>query len=132
MPIQLRAAFPIVYCEDLPRTLGFYRDVLGFAVDFAVPAEGEPAFVSLKLGGSELALADVAGQDTGTHGLPVRPVGGHRFEVCLHVEDVDAAVAELRAAGAPVLVAPADQPWGERLAYVQDPEGNPVMVYAEL
>ena len=132
MPIQLRAAFPIVYCEDLPRTLGFYRDVLGFAVDFAVPDEGEPAFVSLKLGGSELALADVAGQDTGTHGLPVRPVGGHRFEVCLHVEDVDAAVAELRAAGAPVLVEPTDQPWGERLAYVQDPEGNPVMVYAEL
>lgn len=131
MPIQVRAAFPIIYCEDLPTTLGFYRDAVGFEVDFALPAEGEPGFVSLKSAGSELALAAVAGQDSGTHGLPVRPIGGHRFEVCLQVEDVDAAVAELRAAGVPVLVEPADQPWGERLAYVQDPEGNPVMLYAE-
>jgi len=132
MSISVRAAFPVVYCEDLPGTLAFYRDLLGFEVDFAFPEEGEPGFVALKLGGSELALADVAGQDAGTHGLPVRPIGGHRFEVCLHVADVDAAVTELRGAGAPVLVEPADQPWGERLAYVQDPEGNPVMLYAEL
>ena len=131
MSISLRAAFPIVYCEDLTRTLAFYRDQLGFEVVFAFPTEGEPGFVSLKLGGSELALADVAGQDTGTHGLPVRPIGGHRFELCLHAEDVDAAVTALRDAGVPVLLDPADQPWGERLAYVEDPEGNPVMLYAE-
>ena len=131
MSISLRAAFPIVYCEDLPRTLAFYRDVLGFEVGYAFPTEGEPGFVSLKLGGSELALANVAGQDTGTHGLPVRPIGGHRFELCLHAEDVDAAVTALRAAGVPVLLDPVDQPWGERLAYVEDPEGNPVMLYAE-
>ena len=31
----------------------------------------------------------------------------------------------------PVLLDPADQPWGERLAYVEDPEGNPVMLYTE-
>jgi lactoylglutathione lyase len=130
MPVTLRAAFPVVYCERLRETLAFYRDLLGFEVSFAFPEEGEPAFVSLALGGSELALADVRGQEAGTHGLPVRPIGGHRFEVCLQAEDVDAAVAELRAAGVPVLVEPADQPWGERLAYVQDPEGNPVMLYA--
>ena len=131
MTVTVRAVFPVVYCEDLPATLGFYRDRLGLEVSFAFPEEGEPAFVSLKLGGSELALADVRGQETGTHGLPVRPAGGQRFEVCVQVDDVDAAVAELRGTGAPVLVEPADQPWGERLAYVQDPEGNPVMLYAE-
>jgi lactoylglutathione lyase len=27
-----------------------------------------------------------------------------------------------------VLFAPADQPWGERMAYVADPDGNPVMI----
>jgi lactoylglutathione lyase len=131
MNVTVRAVFATVYCEDLPATLGFYRDRLGLATSFAFPAEGEPVFVALKAGGSELALADVRGQETGTHGLPVGPRGGQRFEVCVQVEDVDAAVGELRGAGAPVLVEPADQPWGERLAYVQDPEGNPVMLYAE-
>ena len=41
-----------------------------------------------------------------------------------------ALTTELRAAGVPVLLEPADQPWGERLAYVEDPEGNPVMICA--
>ena len=50
--------------------------------------------------------------------------GGHRFELCLHVDDVDAAVAALRAAGVPVLVEPADQPWGERMAYVRGSGGQ--------
>ncbi len=36
-PISLRAAFPIVYCEELPKTLAFYRDELGFEVDFDLP-----------------------------------------------------------------------------------------------
>ena len=41
-------------------------------------------------------------------------------------------MAALRAAGVPVLAEPADQPWGDRMAYVEDPQGNPVMLCAEL
>ncbi len=125
MAVTVRAAFPLIYCEDLPATLAFYRDALGFEVTMSV----EPGFHALRHGGSELALADVRGQETGTHGKAIRPAGGHRFELCLEVADVDAAVAEL---GAPVLVEAADQPWGERMAYVEDPEGTPVMLYAPL
>lgn len=66
------------------------------------------------------------------HGKPLRPVSGHRFELCVYTDDVDAAVAELRDAGVPVLAEPADQPWEERLAYVEDPDGNPVMITASL
>lgn len=28
----------------------------------------------------------------------------------------------------PQLVAPSDQPWGERLAYFEDPDGNPIQI----
>ena len=31
---------------------------------------------------------------------------------------------------APVAMAPVDQPWGERAAYVEDPDGNLVMLVA--
>jgi lactoylglutathione lyase len=55
------------------------------------------------------------------HGKPLRPVSGHRFELCVYSDDVDAAVAELCDAGVTVLVELADQPWAERLAYVEDP-----------
>ena len=127
-------AFPIVYCDDLPRTLAFYRDRLGFRLTFAYPEHGAPRFAALQLGeGAELALADVADPDAvHPHGKAVRPASGHAFELCVYADDVDAAVEALRAAGVPVLAEPADQPWGDRMAYVEDPEGNPVMLCAEL
>ncbi|GAA4558723.1 VOC family protein [Planotetraspora kaengkrachanensis] len=39
----------------------------------------------------------------------------------------DAAVAELRDAGVPVLREPAGQEWGERTAMVEDPDGSRVL-----
>ncbi|MCU1463062.1 MAG: Glyoxalase/bleomycin resistance protein/dioxygenase [Acidimicrobiales bacterium] len=49
---------------------------------------------------------------------------GERFEIGFKVDDVDAAYAELLAAGATPAVAPADRPWGQRTAYVRDPDGH--------
>ena len=127
-------AFPIVYCDDLPRSLRFYRDLLGFRVTFSHPEQGEPGFVALQLGeGAELALADVRDPESvHLHGKTVRPASGHGFELCVYADDVDDAVSALRAAGVRVLAEPADQPWGDRMAYVEDPQGNPVMLCAEL
>jgi lactoylglutathione lyase len=42
----------------------------------------------------------------------------------VYVDDVDAMLASL--AGVPVLREPADMPWGERIATITDPDGNPV------
>ena len=66
------------------------------------------------------------------HGKALRPASGHRVELCVYVQDVDRAFAELVAAGAPPVVEPCDQPWGERMAYVEDPDGNLVMLTAPL
>jgi lactoylglutathione lyase len=52
------------------------------------------------------------------------------MELCVYVEDVDEMVTAARAAGVPVLLEPVDQPWGERIAYVEDPDGNLVMLTA--
>jgi lactoylglutathione lyase len=131
MPASYSSAFPIVYTEDLPAALRFYRDLLGFAVNYEFPEDGEPVFVGMDLAGCELALADIGDAEAAAiHGRPLRPVSGHRFELCVYADDVDGAVEELRAAGVTVLAEPADQPWGERLAYVEDPDGNPVMITA--
>jgi lactoylglutathione lyase len=65
------------------------------------------------------------------HGQPQRPAAGHRVELCVYVEDVDETVEAARAAQAHVLLEPTDQPWGERVAYVADPDGNLVMLTAE-
>jgi PhnB protein len=42
----------------------------------------------------------------------------------VYVEDVDETVGRAIAAGATVLSAPQDQPWGDRTAWVMDPSGH--------
>jgi lactoylglutathione lyase len=54
----------------------------------------------------------------------VEPGPGPRHELFVYVEDVDATVAALREAGVTIVREPADMPWGERLGFVADPEGN--------
>jgi lactoylglutathione lyase len=128
--MRFSSAFPILDCADLSASLRFYRDLLGFTATYRFPDDGEPEFVALELAdGSSIGLASSSSTSGNIHGLePARPRTGHAFELCLYAEDTDAAVELLRSAGVPVLVEPADQPWGERLAYVADPDGNRVHV----
>jgi lactoylglutathione lyase len=48
----------------------------------------------------------------------------------VYTDDVDAAVADLRSAGVRVIAEPADQPWGERVASLADPDGYVVHIGA--
>ena len=53
-----------------------------------------------------------------------------RFELFVYVDDVDEAIESMRASGVPILREPENMPWGERVAFVADPEGNPVTLAA--
>lgn len=120
MPAQL---FPMLSAEDFEASLAFYRDLLGGVESYRFP-EDDPVFVTLKFGESELGIGAMRGEPI--HGLAQRPASGHRIELCLYVEDVD-----VTAASAPtVVVEPRDMPWGERIAYLADPDGNLVMLTA--
>jgi len=110
--------------EDFAASVRFYA-ALGGSEAYRFP-EDDPVFVTLRFGESELGIGAMRGAPI--HGRPQRPAAGHRIELCLYVDDVDAA-----AAGAGTTVTePQDMPWGERIAYVEDPDGNLVMLAAAL
>ena len=54
-----------------------------------------------------------------------------QWMINFRVADMDAAVAELRAAGITVKVAPEREPNG-RFAQLKDPEGNPIELWQEM
>lgn len=112
-------AFPVIYTKDVPRLIAFYEQ-LGFTVTFRHPPDDEDGYASLSRDGSGLGIvnADFPKEQIGVE-LGDRP----RFEMFVYVDGVDEFVAGL---DAPVLQRPTDMPWGERLAYVTDPDGNPV------
>ena len=117
--------FPMLSVEDLGAARGFYGGLLGGEETFRFPKEGAPAFVVLRLGESDLGLATLGEP---LHGRSLRPATGHRIELCVYVDDLDAVVAAMTEEGVPIVLEPTDQPWGERVAYVSDPEGNLVML----
>jgi lactoylglutathione lyase len=123
----VRTLFPMLSVEHLDRALEFYRDLLGGSETYRFPETGPPVFVVVQLGDSEVGLGQL-GASPPLHRQVQRPASGHRIELCLYVEDVDATTDRLRKASTPVLLEPQDQPWGERVAYVADPDGNLLML----
>ena len=117
--------FAIIHCRDLDRSLRFYRDEFGFVLKFRWPEEGPLEFAYLLRDGSGLGLGRPNGE---AYGLPVRTGLPATFVLCSYVEDLDGLYAKLLAEGVRGLAAPKDQPWGERIAYVQDPDGYPILV----
>lgn len=114
------SAMPNLYSADVERAAAFYRDLLGGAETFRVPATGPAEHVELRLGDVTIAISSrdvVAGE-----GLPA-PTPGHPMELVIWCDWADDAVAALRAAGTPVLVEPYTG-HGNRRAYVTDPDGN--------
>jgi lactoylglutathione lyase len=122
MPPMTDRAFPVVVARGVSATARFYEE-LGFERHFQLPPEGDPGYVGLRRGHSELAVVSAEWPQQ-QYGASV--AAGVRFEMFVYVDGVDEVVEAMRRAGTQVLREPADMPWGERLAYVADPEGNPV------
>ena len=124
--------FPIIYSNDVPRLVAFYVDAFGFEVSFRWPSEPDQPieFANLMLGvcgiGVGRPLAPLHGRPVAASSEPAN------FELCIVADDVDAAARAVVQRGATLISDPVDQPWGERMAYVADPDGHPIMIYAKL
>ncbi len=81
---------------------------------------GQPR-VFIKLGGQTVLIAP-AHHDEPTGAAPHFPYFGLEH-IGLTVDDVDVAVADLRAKGAEIAVEPADYSAGTRLAFIRGPDG---------
>jgi catechol 2,3-dioxygenase-like lactoylglutathione lyase family enzyme len=115
-----------VYSRDLNRAAAFYAG-LGFTETFRTPVDGEPVHVELKLDGFTLGIATLEAARE-HHALDPRGEG-RWIEIVVWTDDVDAAVSELSARGAPILSPAHDFLEGKlRAAWVSDPDGNPVQL----
>ncbi|RME20199.1 MAG: VOC family protein [Deltaproteobacteria bacterium] len=135
-PASLQECFPepavptaaltsvILAVDDLARARAFYDAVLGW------PARIEaPVFVELGTeGGTGVGLYLRRGfaMNPGADPLLAPSGGVTATELYVHVDDVDAAVAAGIAAGGRLLSAASLRGWGERVAYLADPDGNVV------
>jgi lactoylglutathione lyase len=118
--VALRA-FPVIYAGDVESVAAFYRR-LGFEEQVRLPGQdGGAGFIGLRRGDAELAVTT---EDAPRVLAGVEPGPGPRHELFVYVDDVDGTITTLRDAGVSVVREPVDMPWGERVGFVADPEGN--------
>ncbi len=108
---KLRVGTVMLGVREMDRSVAFYRDALGLAVQFS---SGE--FTFLDGGGVMLVL----------HALKdVRPAEDDRWmEIVFHVEDIDAAHRELRGHGVAFRIEPRVVTGDRFAADFRDPDGH--------
>ena len=126
MPLTVRGVTALVQVYDMPTSIRFYRDVLGFEVVTTSPKMGEDRFhwALLRLGDGQLML------NTAYEFDEERPIPADPARVAAHDDtglffdcpDVDAAYEELRRKGATVKQ-PILTSYGMKQMYLHDPDG---------
>jgi uncharacterized glyoxalase superfamily protein PhnB len=129
--MAFREAFPIIYSDDVDRLARFYIDAFRFELTFRWPPEESAPleFGNLRLGSSSIGIGSPIGP---LHGKPAAASGNPAtFELCIETDDVDEAVTNSMRCGATLVREPVDEPWDERMAYIADPDGHPIMLFAK-
>jgi glyoxylase I family protein len=123
MAIDVRGMAPLFEVFDMPTSIGFYCDVLGFSVVSASGPVPHCGWVLLSLNDVELMLNTA--YDDGQR--PAQPEGGrlaahHDTAIYFGCSDVDAAYRHLRERN--IAVKPPEVAYyGMKQLYVSDPDG---------
>jgi len=114
-------AIPVRNFEEM---VSFYRDKVGLTLQHK---EDDIAyFVFGKQDKPGIALVTMDNAVNLISESQVRPAEDtiHRSYFAVFLEDVDKEYEELKAKGVRFVKPPVTHPWGQRIAYFEDPEGN--------
>src|SRR5271166_874453 len=102
--------------------LAFYKALLGAVEISRVPDDGPAFYVGLQIGNAELGVvADGDAHIDAPQRILLNVNVGD-----LGVGNVAGLLEHVEALGGRVLGPPNDMPWGQRVAHIQDPDGNTV------
>ena len=112
--------YVILWCENLEVAVRFYTNTLGFAEKMR---QGD--YVELDTGPTTLSLVARRFVRDELH-LEVPPLGPENAEIAVVVarEVVTATFDRAVAAGATSIQPPHEQPWGQLVSYLRDPDGH--------
>lgn len=124
MSIEVRGVRALLQVFDMPTSVRFYRDVLGFEIIQTTPRESDQFdWGLLRLNDTELMLNTAYEQDDRPSQPDAARIAAHR-DVCLYFgcPDVEGAYRHLLAHGIEA-EAPKVAPWGVKMCYLRDPDG---------
>jgi catechol 2,3-dioxygenase-like lactoylglutathione lyase family enzyme len=112
----------MIYCKDVERGLGFYRDLMGFKLIEDFRYEGKPVYARLRAPGGDGTIAlHQAG--------PGASLASEGVRLYFEVRDLDDFCRKLIQKGFYITQMPRMMPWGWRHAYLNDPDGHEISLY---
>lgn len=119
--------YVVLIVDDIDTAQRFYTKTLGLPLKHRRGDYAQIGSSGTRLGlFTRTAMASVLGDEIGS------AAAAAKFELGFKVDDCDAAFAELVAGGAPAITAPETRSWGQRTAYVADPDGNLIELVEDL
>lgn len=109
--------------NDAAASVRFYQSAFGFSNEHEPMKDGSGAVVhaGMRLGDAAIMFGP-QGMSPGMR-PPADTNAVDALSLYVYVPDVDALAARAKRAGASMLQAPADQPWGDRVATFKDQDG---------
>jgi len=117
-----RAVQPVLITADVERLVRFYTGLLDAEEAIRFPEDGAVFYVGLRIGTNILGITNDSAP----------PQGAQRILLSVDVDEVDPLLEQVEGLGGHVASPPKDMPWGQRVAHVQDPDGNTVNLAQEL
>ncbi len=114
-----------IMVSDMDQSLAFYRGVLGLTVvaDIRTSLIGKGRMVQLQHGASLIKLVQMDESIQSETQTGITTTLGFRY-ITLMVDDIEAIVATLDAAGAPIALPLTELGNGAKILMVEDPAGN--------
>jgi uncharacterized glyoxalase superfamily protein PhnB len=119
-------ASPSFTVNDLEKSLAWYRDVLGFALEETWKDGDKVVGASLRAGNVSFMI----GQDDWKKGRDRKKGEGFRI-YCMTKKNIDELAKRIEARGGTLDHGPTDQPWGVRDIALTDPDGFKITIAAE-
>jgi PhnB protein len=121
IPEGCHSVQPYLMFTDCASAMEFYTKAFGARQVMCMKTpEGRVQHAEIELGDSRIMMAD---ESPASSAFAAQHYGGSPISLMFYTEDTDAMCARALAAGATSLREPADQPYGDRLAGIEDPFG---------
>ena len=117
-PLSATALSLSLTVKDLSKSVTWYRDVVGFAVDREIVRDGVLRGVAIRAGSVSLLL----NLDDGGRGWDRRKGEGFAFQLRTS-QSIDEIATGIKARGGTLALEPTDMPWGARIMRLVDPDG---------
>jgi len=122
IPDDSSVVIPRLFCRDVAAAIDFCTNTFGAVELNRRPGpDGKAAHALMTIGP---AMIMIEAEWPSLASRAPTPDGSSPVAIFVYVEDVDRTMERAVAAGAKVLIPPANQFWGDRVGWIMDPSGH--------